>query len=93
MLTPEERQWLAKHPVIIVRNERKGELSPERMRGMKIAVVAGYAVQAYGEREIRQQAEVLAPLACLDKPLDLALLLELLEQVDAQTANSLDPPQ
>jgi CheY-like chemotaxis protein len=32
----------------------------------------------YRDREIRRQAEALIPLACLDKPLDIPLLLELL---------------
>jgi AmiR/NasT family two-component response regulator len=36
----------------------------------------------YGDREIRRQAEALAPLAILDKPLDIPLLLELLEEID-----------
>ena len=34
----------------------------------------------YGDWIIRQRAEPLAPLACLDKPLDVPLLLELLEE-------------
>jgi CheY-like chemotaxis protein len=34
----------------------------------------------HSDREIRKQVEALAPLACLDKPLDIPLLLELLER-------------
>ena len=34
----------------------------------------------YGDREIRRHAEALAPLTILDKPLEISLLLELLEK-------------
>lgn len=36
----------------------------------------------YGDREIRIQVEMLAPVAILDKPLEVSLLLELLEGMD-----------
>ena len=34
----------------------------------------------YGDRKILSQAEMLVPLACLDKPLDVTLLLEHLDE-------------
>jgi hypothetical protein len=48
----------------------------------------------YGDKVIRERTATFVPLACLDKPLDTALLVEMLEEVEIrlyQEAGSASP--
>jgi CheY-like chemotaxis protein len=49
----------------------------QEQRPLPIIFMTGYA-----DREILQQAQALSPVACLDKPIDTARLLELLRRLD-----------